>query len=325
MESGVNGVRLGVGLMVAQQVLFTVDTAAIHQLAGHVSLWQLGLLRAVGGICLVACLAPAFGWQVFHTRQLGLQALRVTVTIAYAWVLIYSFAYIPFADATALSYTMAIYVALLAGPILGEVVGLRRGLAAVVGLAGAVLIIRPGFSQLSWIYFAVLVLTSANGLAVVLNRALQRYDSPVTIMAYVNVAMLAMFLPGAFEPLPSALLWPWLLAATITGPLGMFTGIVALRYADASTLAPLSYVRLVMAIVLGAVFFSEPVGLATLLGALVIIVACVLAALGSDARIGQHGLVRKRDRDSTLRGARKTGPTVVLEEGRQGDGRGVGI
>jgi drug/metabolite transporter (DMT)-like permease len=259
--------------MLAQQALLTVDTMAIHQLAGHVSLWQLGLLRSAGGLGLVACLAP--GWSVFTTRQPGLQAVRAIATVAYAWVLLYSFARMPFADATALSYTMVIYVALLAGPILGEVVGLRRYAAAVIGLGGAVLIIKPGFSQVSLVYVAVLLGTSLNGLAVLFNRLLQREDSPVTIMLYVNVACLLMFSPGAVEPLPSLSLWPWLLCVLMTGPAGMFAGIVALRYADASVLAPLTYVRLVLSVAIGAMLFGEPLSLASVLGAAVICAACL--------------------------------------------------
>ena len=47
--------RIGIVLMLIQQLLFTVDTAAIHRLAGSVSLWQLGLFRSIGGVSLALC------------------------------------------------------------------------------------------------------------------------------------------------------------------------------------------------------------------------------------------------------------------------------
>jgi drug/metabolite transporter (DMT)-like permease len=131
-------------------------------------------------------------------------ALRVAVTAGYGWVLIWSFARIAYADATALSFTTVIWVAVLA-PLIDE---RGRYVAAMLGLAGALLIIRPGFNAASVVYGAVLLGTSTNGLALIFNRLLIRDDSPTTVMLYVNVGMLAMFSPGAFEPLPSITLWP---------------------------------------------------------------------------------------------------------------------
>ena len=89
----------------------------------------------------------------------------------------YSFKVMPFADATAIGYTQAIYVAFLAPPILGEVVGSRRFLAVLIGIAGALMIVKPGFTDASPIYLAVLAGTSLNALALVLTKYLQRQDS----------------------------------------------------------------------------------------------------------------------------------------------------
>ena len=68
--------RIGIVLMLVQQILFTVDTAAIHHLAGSVSIWQLGLFRSIGGVGLALCLAPSIGWAVFRTRHPILQSVR---------------------------------------------------------------------------------------------------------------------------------------------------------------------------------------------------------------------------------------------------------
>ena len=68
--------RIGVVLILVQQFLFTLDTAAIHSLAGSVSLWQLGLLRSIGGLVLALCLAPSAGRSVFRTHHPVLQLLR---------------------------------------------------------------------------------------------------------------------------------------------------------------------------------------------------------------------------------------------------------
>ena len=269
--------RTGIRLILIQQLLFTLDTAAIHRLAGSVSLWQLGLFRSVGGLGLALCLAPSVGWAVFRTHHPTLQALRATVTVAYAWVLVYSFTVMPFADATAIGYTQAIYVALLAPPILQEVVGSRRYLAVLIGIVGALMVVKPGFSQASPIYIAVLAGTSLNALALVMTKYLQRQDSGVTIMLYLNVAIVASFMPGISDALPAARLWPWLITTCVAGPLGMYAGILAVRYADASTLAPYSYVRLVLAVIGATLVFGEMPDLVSIAGVIGIVIACVVA------------------------------------------------
>jgi len=259
----------------------------MHRLAGTVSLWQLGLFRSIGGIILASCLAPSVGWAVFRTHHPTLQLVRAAVIVAYAWVLIYSFTVMPFADATAIGYTQAIYVAFLAPPILSEVVGSRRFLAVLIGIVGVLMVVKPGFSQTSPIYLAVLVATSLNALALVLTKYLQRQDSPVTVMLYVNIATVVTFMPGVADPLPGARLWPWLAATCVAGPFGTYAGILAVRYADASTLAPYTYVRLLLAMAGATLAFGEVPDFVSIIGVIFIIVACVVvdrAAVASAIR-----------------------------------------
>jgi drug/metabolite transporter (DMT)-like permease len=273
----VTGYRLAIHLAIAQQLLFTVDIAAIHQLSGSVSLMQVGFVRSVGGVALALCLAPMIGWKVFHTRHPWLQATRAGASAAYVIVMIVSLAWMPLADATAISYLTGLYVVLLAGPLLGETIGAHRCLAVVVGLAGAMMIANPGMSQVSWFYFAVMAGTVLNALGIVLTRYLRRDDSATTILLYVQLLQLAVFSPGAFEPFDFGL-WPWMLAAAITGPLGMYCGIVALHYADASALAPYAYLRLALATGAAVIFFGESLGLDSIIGSCIIVAACVMVS-----------------------------------------------
>src|SRR5919112_6676408 len=237
--------RFSIFLIIVQQFLFAVDTTAIHQLGGSISLTQIGFLRSAGGMALVLCLAPTLGWRVFHTRHPYIQAARALFTVGYTWVLILGYTLMPLSDATAIGYVSGLYVVLLAGPLLGEVVGLRRYAAVLAGIAGAVMISRPGMSQVSWIYLLVLAGNMLNAMAVILTKYLRRDDHATPILLYVSLAQLLVFAPGVIASWQfSPSLWPWVVAVIITGPLGMFCGIVALNHADASALAPYGYVRL---------------------------------------------------------------------------------
>src|SRR6516162_8902441 len=112
--------RLAVVLMIAQAMLFAVETAMIHHIGSRSSAMQLALLRSGAGVTLVGLLAWNTGWSVMKTNQLSMQLLRGFVSVIYLWVLMYSFALLPFADATAISYTQAIYIAVFSALILNE-------------------------------------------------------------------------------------------------------------------------------------------------------------------------------------------------------------
>ena len=94
--------RLAVGLMIGQAILFAVETAMIHHIGSRASAMELALLRGGAGVTLVGVIALNTGWSVMKTSQLPLQLLRGFVSVLYLWVLMYSFAQMPFADATAM-------------------------------------------------------------------------------------------------------------------------------------------------------------------------------------------------------------------------------
>ena len=271
--------RFSITLTIVQQFLFASDTMAIHHLGGAIGLTQIGFLRSIGGIALGLSFALPVGWRTFHTRHPFLQLARALATVGYTWVLIFSFASIPLTDATAISYVSGLYVILLAGPLLGEIVGVRRYLAVIIGIVGAALIVKPGMSSISWIYITLLAGNVLNALAVILTKYLRRDDKATTILLYVSVTQAAAFALGSFQPWHiEESLWPWIVVVIITGPLGMFCGIIALNYADASVLAPYTYVRLVIAIFGAALVFNEQPDLLAVAGSGIIIFACWQAA-----------------------------------------------
>lgn len=277
--------RLAITLMSSQAMLFAVETAMVHQIGARVSVMQLSLLRSVAGLAVVVFLAHrmgGIGWRVVRTDQLPLQLLRGCVSLAYLWVMMFSFGSLPFADATAISYTQAAYIAGFSALILQERVTALRWTAALIGCAGAVLIVRPAFLDWNLIYLVAFFGTGLNGLAFVLNKFLQRPggDSELTTMFFVNLVPLVCNLPILVtSSLPPPEVWPWFSGVLLFGPVGMYLGIVALRHADASTLGPYTYLRLLIAVVAGVVIFRELPDFCGSLGAALILLSCVLSIL----------------------------------------------
>jgi len=280
------GPRFAVSLMIAQGFLFATETAMIHHIGSRASVMQLALLRSLAGLLLIAALTRHVSWSVAKTRQLPLQLLRGFVSVSYSWVMMYSFGRLPFADATAISYTQAAYIAAFSAIILHERVTPLRWTAVVVGIGGAALIAKPAFLDWNVAYLVALFGTSLNGLAFVLNKLSQRGgDSEATTMFYANAIPVLCNLPVlAAEGLPAPEVWPWLSGVLLFGPVGMYLGIVAVTHADASTLAPYSLLRLVIAVTAGIVVFHEIPDLLSLIGVTLILASCWLAIAPASSR-----------------------------------------
>ena len=275
-----NNQRLAIGLMSGQAILFSIETAMIHHIGTRGSAMQLALLRSAAGVVLVGVLGWKTGWSVMKTGQLPMQLLRGLVSVLYLWVLMYSFTHIPFADATAISYTQAAYIAVFSALILNERVTGLRWIASAIGTAGALLIVKPAFGDRNIVYLIALLGTSFNGLAFVLNKYLQRPggDSDLTTMFYVNAIAFVCNLPVlAMTTPPEPEIWPWLSGVLIFGPVGMYLGLIAVRNASASSLGPYTLLRLVIAIIGGVVLFREIPDLLSWLGVVAILSSCLLA------------------------------------------------
>jgi drug/metabolite transporter (DMT)-like permease len=293
----VNGQRMAAGLMIGQAIFFAVETAMIHHIGIRSSLMQLALLRGAGGVTLVGFLAWNAGWSVMKTEQLPLQLLRGFVSVVYLWVLMYSFAHMPFADATAISYTQVAYIAMFSALILSERVTALRWIATAIGIVGALLIVKPAFPDREIVYLVALLGTSFNGLAFVLNKYLQRPagDSELTTMFYVNAVAVLCNLPVlAMTTLPEPEVWPWLSGVLIFGPIGMYLGMVAVRHASASSLGPYTLLRLVIASIGGIVFFREVPDLLSWLGIATILLSCLLGSVPPSPRTQPIFVVGKR-------------------------------
>ncbi|MDQ1080296.1 DMT family transporter [Pseudoroseomonas cervicalis] len=263
-------------LTTAAAFVFNLETVLVKYLDG-VPATTILLARTAGQILWVLPLLPREGLGLLRTRQLGMQLLRGLLSFV-SWGLYYvGFLRLPLATATTLSFTSVLFVTALAGPLLGERVGLRRWAATLLGFAGVLLVVRPGVLPLDWPLAASLGSALFGAGIVLTTKALARTERTETIMLYIGLVATAGSLPVALPYLT----WPgWgnaalLLGAAILGPAGMHLWINALRLADASSVAPISYVRLVFAALAGALLFAEPLDPYLAAGALLIVSSAI--------------------------------------------------
>lgn len=267
----------GIALIVAQAAFFFADTAVLHVIGGSASIMQVALLRSFGGLVLVAALSWRAGWSVLRTSILPLQLLRGASSVLYLWIMVYSFAGMPLTDATAISYLQAPYLVLFAALILGERPRGVQWIAAGLSVTGAMFIIRPAFGEIGPIYWIAAAGTGLNAFAFILTKLLERRDSALTVMLYVNLIGVLCNLPClAGTALPAPHVWPWLAAGALLGPAGMYFGILAVRATDVSVLAPYTYVRLLLVLALGGPLFGNTVDAVGMIGGLCIFAGCLL-------------------------------------------------
>lgn len=229
-----------------------------------------------------------------------LRTLCVVITGASAF---YAFSVLPLAETYAILFSSPLLITLLAIPVLGEKVGLRRGLAVLVGLAGVAIVLRPGTTVLTVGHFAALTAAFGGAFASVIVRRIGREERSAVLILFpmlANFAVMGAFLPTSYEPMPVEHLGMLGLTAVL-GFLANILLIAAYRSGEAAIVAPMQYSQLIWAVVYGALFFSEKPDLWTLVGASVIIgsgLYIVLRESGSDASANQP-VLRTRSRAET--------------------------
>jgi len=158
--------------------------------------------------------------------------------------------------------------------VLGEEVGIRRIAACGVGFVGTLMVIKPSFAEVGWIATLPLSVAFIFALFMLVTRQIAKEADPLALQAVgglvaVPVLLALLLLPTDLPDL--TLSWPsggdaWLLLCM--GVLGSFAHLLmtmSLRFAPSATLAPMQYLEIPVATLLGLIFFDDlPDGLAAI-------------------------------------------------------------
>ncbi len=138
---------------------------------------QLGLL--IGVVILLALRGPV----ILRTGHPWLQVLRGALAAASATLFIVAVAFVPLADAVAVSFVAPFIVTVLGALVLHEPVGMRRWLAVAFGFLGAMIVIRPGLGVVHPAAMLVVVAAAMFALRQILSRVLSDTDRTMTTVA----------------------------------------------------------------------------------------------------------------------------------------------
>ena len=263
--------------------LLSVGDAVVKTMAGQWAPTAVAALRySLGALWLGLLLTRQQGPAVLAPVMPAIQLLR-GVSVAVATVGYFSAIYVmPLATATAITFTSPMITALLAAMFLREPASRSTVVASLIAFAGVLIVLRPNFAELGW---AVLFpLASALGMSVLMicNRFVAGKGSALSMQFYVAsmaapVLITTALVAGQLGIPRFALDWPsWSVVAkaafvSISASVAHWLVYMGTTRAGAATIAPMTYIQLLMATAFGYFLFGDHPDLTTMLGAAVII------------------------------------------------------
>lgn len=210
-----------------------------------------------------------------RTSQLPLIGLRsgVHFIAQYSWL--YALTLIPLTELFAIEFTAPLWTALLAPLVLRERLTGTRLLAALIGFAGILVVVRPGALSVGPGTLAAFIAAICFAFHYLMTKQLTRRDSAFLLLFYMMAIQAALstvlVIPTLAVPDPVTALW--VVGLTVAGLFAHYSLTQAFRLADAIVVAPMDFLRLPLIAVIGAVFYAEPVDPMVLTGGAIVVVA----------------------------------------------------
>ncbi len=265
----------GIILVVLSGAFFATMHGSVRFLSRDLDAMEIAFFRAFFGFVFFAPILLRTRLSVLRTARFPLHMLRGVFNGASLLCWFTALSLVPLGDATALSLTGPLFVGMGAMLVLGENVRGPRWWALAVGFAGALIIVRPGFQEINYGMFLVLISMLFVTCSKLMAKSLSRTDQPATIVAYLSLTMMV--------PSGIALTFVWqtptveqLLFMMLIGFLGSCGHMLlttAYKIADISAVEPVVFARLVWAAIVGWFLFGEFPGIWVWLGGALIVAA----------------------------------------------------
>jgi drug/metabolite transporter (DMT)-like permease len=275
-------------IALSSYVVFSVGDGLVRSMAGQWPGSGIATLRyTIGAIVLGVILAIREGRKGFRCpmpwTQVGRGAAIALMTICFFTAL----GFMPLADTTAVQFTTPMWAVLMSAALLGERIDWRKAVLILIAFAGALIVLRPNLLALG--FAAILPLAGALLMAVLMmfNRRIaetgsvlsnQFFGAGIAVLFMVPITLGAHFahVPRFVMNWPSAVVILKCLAVAVTGTSGHLLLYLATERASAADVAPMSYVQIVTAGLIGWLAFGAVPSWTMVLGSLVIVCAGLL-------------------------------------------------
>ena len=266
--------------MIAAAACFAAMAGGIRHVSTRMHPFEIAFFRTFFGLLWMAPWILRVGLAALRTKKLGLYVLRSATSGGSMLAQFTAVAIMPLADAIALNFTYPLFAIVAVAVLLDERIGRARWVATGVGFLGVLVIVRPGFQALSWVYLLPLLAAALSAWSTVSVKTLSATESTNAIVTYMTLLMTPMMLaPALFVwTMPDFGQISWLLGIGAFGTLGHLTLTRAFAVTDASAVTPIDFFRLPFVALVGYAGFGELPDLWTWVGAGIIIAAAVRLA-----------------------------------------------
>lgn len=269
--------------MVAAGFFFACLDSAAKWLGHSLPTPEIVWARYVSNFLLVLPLVNPWSTpRLLRPRRPWMQVGRGAVILGSTILNFVALHYLQLAQTVSIMFSTPLMVALLAGPILGEWVGIRRTIAIVVGFSGVIIVTQPGLSGFHWAMILSVGGAVLYAVGNIMARILVRDDGPTITFFYVGAVgtvLMAPLVPFDWAWPSGWQSWGLMLAMGAAGAVGHWCLILAHKYAPASILAPFIYTQLVWMVMSGWMVFGDVPDHATLVGGAVVIASGIYLLL----------------------------------------------
>ncbi len=278
-------------LVLCAVVLFSLSDVLAKLLRQGLPAVEIAWLRYIVFAGFAVLLTGRRRFAGLRPRRPVLQVLRGLGLVGSAVLFISGLGYLPVAEATAINFVSPAFITALSIPFLGEVVGVRRWAAVLVGLAGVLIVIRPDPGALQAAAAFPLLSALCWAATIIITRRMGATDRTETTLfwsALTGLAVLTAMVPFDFV-LPTPGQMGIALVLGLCASVGQYLVILAYRLVPASLLAPFSYAQILSSTGLGYLVFGAVPDRATLIGAAVVILSGLYTAHRERVRVRERG------------------------------------
>ena len=271
---------LGIAFKLASVLFLAGMGACVKYLGSDIPAGQTIFFRGVISMAVVAIVAwRGEGLHLLKTRNWRAHAGRSLAGTLSMFCWFTALTMLPLAEMTAISFTIPLFLTVLAMLFLGERIHWYRWTALGIGFAGVLVIVGPqltlaGGSALGAGIGLTAAITAA--FALMFLRRMSTHEHVLTITFYFFLTSAAFAVLTALFggwPAPTPLQWFMIGLTGIFGVLGQLTMSYSYRYAEASLVAPIDYVNMLVAVAIGFYLFGEVPHVSTWIGAPLVIAA----------------------------------------------------
>ena len=261
--------------MVAAGLLFVAVTVLVRHLGSSLPAVQAAFIRYSIGLAMLVPLMLRMNWGSISKSNLGMYTLRGLFHGVAVMLWFYAMARIPIAEVTAIGYTTPIFTAVGAILIFRERVHIRRIMAILIGFLGTLIILRPGFQEISLGSLAQLTAGAGFAVSFLFAKKLTRTENSADILVMLSIGCTLTLLPGAvmnWHP-PTWYEYGTLALVAVFATAGHYALTRSFACAPLTVTQPYSFLQLVWAILFGYLLFAEVPDVWVLVGGFIIVAA----------------------------------------------------